>query len=77
MAEPNGINGLALVFKLESQVFFTHQALRNNFNLFAKRWCGKSLPPHFMVQGVHQIDPAVFGCERPVGGKLTLQGSSV
>ena len=77
MAEPDGVYRFALVLELERQVFFTHQALRDHFDLFAEGGGGKALAPDGFVQGVHQIHTPVSGQERAVGGQAALQGGGV
>ncbi len=77
MAEPDAVHRLALVFEFEGQVFLTHQPLRDHFDLFAERWCRKTLAPDLFVQHVHQLDSAVLGFERSIGIKATGECGSV
>ena len=67
MAEPDAVDGLALVAQLQRQVLFTDQALADDLDLFAEHRRRKTLAPDGGVQRVHHVGAPVFGRQRAVG----------
>ena len=70
-AKPDAIDHLALVAQLQLQVFFAHQALRDNFHVLAERGRLKALAPDLQIELFDHGRLAKLGRQCAIGVQAT------